>query len=392
MSTFVSGPINTVRLEGQVGNINKVLYLFFDDHRDVSYQSECPDIRAIEFKNYLIKNFDKTEQKIDFFMETYTIYGVFSTYTKYALQRKGNYLDTIRKFFQQNFNFDKETNKIHTSKEFPNVRLHYIDFRDLFFYDILFDKLPSIRNYFDTYCWNNRYIISQDIHFFQKELKYIDDRVNFLKQYIYSGKKFEGQKSPATELFDKIMNKVMNVYQNKDIHNKIKKYFKNEGVQIFEKYEKESTEFFNYLNFLDKKIKKNPNDKLNDINGYGLNIYKVVDEYLPTIWKSIYDIRSCIFDISVFIIDIFFLRRFLDKSYITNALIYTGAAHSCNYLYFLVKYCDFKITHTSYQKIPSEKLHNIIKESNNYTELIKYMSPQEFVQCSNLTGFPEQFA
>ena len=138
-------------------------------------------------------------------------------------------------------------------------------------------------------------------------MKVIDDRINLLKGYIYRGEKIKGEKTPALELFDKIMNKIMNVYSNKDIHSKIKKYFKNEGVKLFEKYEKTSFDFFNYLNTLDKIITNHPHDKLNaTYTGYGLEIRKVVDEYLPTMFKYILDIDDCVGDIGVFIIDIFF--------------------------------------------------------------------------------------
>ena len=45
---FVNGPYNVVRLEGNVGKVKKVLYVFFDVHNDVSGQTECQNIRSIE--------------------------------------------------------------------------------------------------------------------------------------------------------------------------------------------------------------------------------------------------------------------------------------------------------------------------------------------------------
>ena len=41
--------------------------------------------------------------------------------------------------------------------------------------------------------------------------------------------------------------------------------------------------------------------------------------------------------------DIYFLRRFLDKNNIQNAITYCGRQHALNYIYFLVKYFDFTI-------------------------------------------------
>ena len=40
--------------------------------------------------------------------------------------------------------------------------------------------------------------------------------------------------------------------------------------------------------------------------------------------------------------DIFFLRRFLDKEYITNAIVYAGALHINTYIDILIKEFDFK--------------------------------------------------
>lgn len=50
------------------------------------------------------------------------------------------------------------------------------------------------------------------------------------------------------------------------------------------------------------------------------------------------------------------LRRFLDKTYITNSIAYTGMGHSMNYIYILLHEFDFKITHVSYTEIPITEL------------------------------------
>jgi hypothetical protein len=42
------------------------------------------------------------------------------------------------------------------------------------------------------------------------------------------------------------------------------------------------------------------------------------------------------------------MKKFLDKDYITNMISYTGARHSSNYVYILIKNFNFKITNYSY--------------------------------------------
>lgn len=395
MTNFVSGPTNCVRIEGQMGNINKVLYVFFDVHVSLNYQTECVDIRATEFKDYLIKNFDlatKNNVDIDFFLETYTLFGVFSDYytTKDTLKQKGIYIHKLRKFFKQIFNYDKHANKIHKSKEFPKTRLHYIDFRDLFIYDILFDKIPQIKNYFTNYPWNNMSIIEQDINYFRNEINYISQRLIFLKGYVFDGIEIKGKKTEAIRMFEKIINKILNVYENKNIKKVLKTYFLDNLKIYFDKFEKAEEKLLDQLIFLQKKIVDQKN-KLNDKHWYGLNMENVVTEYLPNLWKVLNELFEIVEDISVFIIDIYFLRRFLDKKYISNSIVYTGGFHSCNYLFCLIKYFGFKITNSSYQKISSKDIATLCNKSDNYSVLKQIFFPPELYQCSDLTNFPESF-
>jgi hypothetical protein len=44
---YVNGPINVVRLEGIINNIKKVIYVFFDYHSPLIYQTRCEDDSSI---------------------------------------------------------------------------------------------------------------------------------------------------------------------------------------------------------------------------------------------------------------------------------------------------------------------------------------------------------
>jgi hypothetical protein len=69
--TQINGPINVVRLEGQIFNINKIIYIFFDHHSDLYIQTKCNDFISDDIVVYLNKEFSKIKNKyIDFFMET----------------------------------------------------------------------------------------------------------------------------------------------------------------------------------------------------------------------------------------------------------------------------------------------------------------------------------
>ncbi len=103
-------------------------------------------------------------------------------------------------------------------------------------------------------------------------------------------------------------------------------------------------------------------------------------------------INVIIAKIGLYMMDIYLIRRFLDKNYITNTVSYTGALHSVNYIRILVKYFDFKITHYSYLKDSDiNNAHKIIKQSKVMDNLNELFYPPTFLQCSNLNNFPKLF-
>ena len=89
--------------------------------------------------------------------------------------------------------------------------------------------------------------------------------------------------------------------------------------------------------------------------------------------------------------DLFFLRRFLDKDYVTNGIVYTGALHSSTYVYTLIKYFGFKITHWSYLKVTPEELYKLVEKMNNPDDISEYIYPPKLYQCSDMTKFPKLF-
>jgi hypothetical protein len=90
--------------------------------------------------------------------------------------------------------------------------------------------------------------------------------------------------------------------------------------------------------------------------------------------------------------DIYFLRKFLDKNYITNGVVYTGAHHSLTYIRLLIKYFDFKMTHVSYVKGNDiNEAEEIIKKSKHENELTILFMDEPFGQCSNMSSFPQPF-
>ena len=96
--------------------------------------------------------------------------------------------------------------------------------------------------------------------------------------------------------------------------------------------------------------------------------------------------------ISSVTVDVYFLRRFLDKDYITNGLVYAGAFHTMMHIYILVKYFDFKVTSGSYLKYDVQKINSSIKQATMPSKIGELFLPAELYQCSNISFIPEKEA
>ena len=122
------------------------------------------------------------------------------------------------------------------------------------------------------------------------------------------------------EDFSKFMNNIFNYFKNYmfDYYNKFYNKFTDEKTKTIDlhhesiyKYEKKYIKNFHMMNFL-----------------------KDNEKYFYTILYSF-----------SLLIDLYIINRFITKDYITNAVIYSGALHSSQYLLLLVKYFNFKVTH-----------------------------------------------
>ena len=91
------------------------------------------------------------------------------------------------------------------------------------------------------------------------------------------------------------------------------------------------------------------------------------------------------------ITDLYFLRRFLDKKYIKNGIIYSGFAHSLHIILKLVKLFNFKVTNVSYSDIKLEKLNKLVKKANSYRDFETNLLPKYLIQCSSMKNFPDMF-
>jgi len=175
-----------------------------------------------------------------------------------------------------------------------------------------------------------------------------------------------------------LLNKFLHGYKSENVKQIIYYNIDNYLVPFIE-------EGVQYFNNLQNEIKQM------DYNSYNKSRNYLIDQLNLIIIN--------LFDVFAELVDFYFLRRFLDKKYITNTIIYSGAAHSVVYIYIL-RSIGFKITHCANCIIQDmTKLNNTVSDVPNFPfnqskkDLINifvqsYENPQ---QCSDLTKFPKLF-
>ncbi len=406
--TEINGPINLIRVEGKINNQIKVFYFFMDLHIDANMQTECGDIRSIHIRNYLVNTFDKlkeTDRKVDFFLET------FPDQTGFTTKRTDIYINQLRDMFERIFDFNFKENKIMKPKGFPNIRLHYMDIRPYFTFKMgdPFGMLSEIANF--IYSLVNKNVYQYDLTKIKNGIDILHSQLKIIYDACFSSQKtkithakiireFPGQfinyeEEDATKTINYLVNKIKNVYNNNDIKNKTNSIMSDELSKMFDKY----TGFYNQLHkCLDEsipKIKYSYYDKIKFEDNY-IYFGFVHNTISGTIMGNITDIyeeyREVVMDIYVLIMDLYFLRRSLDKTYITNSIVYTGAYHSSNYIRFLLKEFDFKITHVFYSEISNlDLLNKKINSLDNSHEVLNLFYPNVLSQCVDISNFPKNF-
>ena len=137
---LIDGPVNIIRLDGNINNIKKTIYVFMDIHYPVSRQSSCKELndkKSIGIANFFKDAFKNTTKKLDFFLEIQP----YHLHNPENYQYQKRYIDNLFKLFMENFDIDFSINKVYNSKHYSNVRFHYADLRDYLMLHNVFDVL-----------------------------------------------------------------------------------------------------------------------------------------------------------------------------------------------------------------------------------------------------------
>lgn len=393
---LINGPANLVRIEGDIHGVHKVLYAFMDWHVDLQWQSRCNDFLSDTMPQYIIKTLKNNKNTTyDFFMEirpNNIIDPLDWTQHKYILE--------MELFFQKLFKYDDKKDKVLSSDDYPNLRVHYADIRDSLEYGIIhegFTPLDNIKKLAEE-CYSHKYAPENVLRQIETSLNLAMENFNVIINQLTS-KKIGGSK-----IFEKVVNKETKLIATEIIH-KIRNVYKNDNVMltmndlmnevITLELQNINERIQNYRKFLEEGVllsrnrKKSIVDLFGDktiIYGNGSSLYYVMRLHAHT--DKIHEMFT---DFFAWITDFYFLRRFLDKNYIMNGISYTGGLHSQHYIYALVKYFDFKITHAHSSSIKDiDKLNRFVKKSSVFDEefSINFL-PDEMIQCVNMNNFPK---
>lgn len=355
MKKYIHGPINVVRLEGNILDTKKIVYLFCDIVDPFYFPKMCEDVAATQMTHYIAKNIKSSSNKIDLFAEN-NQQQINLVY--YSSQMK-KLISTLM----------KHDNKL-------NLRLHISDL-SVFDKNYLFNSLYHIRNY------ENSKIYFDILNSFGDKI------VTILK--IMNGSNIENS-DPDFEEIKKIFQNIQNKYNHLEIKNVLLDYLNNYRklmnkilVRTDENVNSESMKKYitnkNKLTLYDYKIIEHYDYSHNLMQKMNINNY---------ILNQLYQLHISYLNACYMLDEIFFLRRFLDKNYITHAVKYLGISSFIRIISCLIKNFDFKITHVSYSKISDREITSYIKIAKNL-EIHEVLLPPYLVNCSDITNFPESF-
>lgn len=382
----ISGPVNIVKLRGNVNSIDKTFYIFCDIHVGFPNQTECLEIRAMKIKEFLIHKFDTTDKEIDFFMEVYP--------TEKASDYFDIYIRELWNFFSKSLNYDYNINKIKRSEEFPKVRFHYIDIRE-YIYQYEKDYIVFLGNIINTlFRYTSSTITMDTFNYIFDSLFIVSNRLLYIYGLFYGNKTGGGKihlinksilgNEENIAVITQIITKITSNYKNDFIKGVINKFI-NDLKQSFDKY----IELYGQVGEFKDQIQKLYNISSNELvlsNGkyfYDVDYIerrKLYDKFV----YHVYEMNELIMNIYSSIMDVYMLRRGLDKDYIKTVYSYTGIFHSINYIYVLVKYLNFKIVDCSYKKY--DDLEERIKKIDhiNVEQMNELFYPPKLNQCSTV--------
>ncbi len=388
---YVNGPHNFFKLKNS--KINKTIYLFFDVHLKYEEQTSCGIANSENIDKFLNDYFKNATQKTDFLLEIYEN----KEETKTIIQNtNNNYIEQVRKLYIQNKNINANVNV----NAFQNVRFHFIDIRFDNTLEFIYNTMVNIIDHINkNELFNFDYVIEQMILIKNKYIIILEIINNFqnnnnvvlntnVNVNTNTNVNINANEQDSNIILQKNLYKIISRYNDPSVQRIIMQFFEIFCVNKI-KYTIQTID--ENINRYEKYDLNNINKYFYEISTYGENENKIVDlhndifyhDVLCEIKKDMNILQRFIYYVEMSIMDTYFLRRFLDKTYINNVISYTGGFHASTYLWILVKYFDFEIIEYDFINFDTDKnkFVEIIKNSNDMFDIMKYVFPLHKKQC-----------
>lgn len=346
----INGPYNYFKLT----NGEKTICLFSDVHYETNNQSECKNAKnSVDIDHFLkefLINSNSSDTKYDLFIEHLYNRIINKSMTHNYRDR---YIERVAKLFEKNMNYDLKKNKIIKSKSYPNINFHYFDFRDT----IPESNLNSIKKMIYP-PYDSQPKISSII--------YIIDTIK---------KEYTSFKNNIKDNKYRYINKILNNYSDKKLKEKMNMIFDNHIIK-----------FIDYILNLCQEI----NDEINEKYDLLLNKYtnnKIKFELSIKIYKNLTFINNNMILVFSACIDLYFIRRLLEKNYINNVIGYMGGYHVTNIVFILVKYFNFEIIDCFYNmyNYNIKKINDVFSKASNSYEVYPFFD-NTISQCIEING------
>lgn len=374
----INGPYNIIRLINP--DLKKTVYVMFDVHTPLQQQGKCKSVYSLDVDKFLVNEFlrvsnDANHAPVDFMFEQH-----------HNLNTKSDdllYIGNVDQLFQDIMYHDQPKSISHDiwmlaitpSTLFKNVRVHSIDIRPII--------MPNrLKNQVAHHHWDNKY---DDGYYWSSKLHgilvHLYDNIALTISALTNKPIHDSQYASVgvdKADFHSIINKLLHQYNHINVKEYINSVISNNVlprlVQVKDMIE-------TILKQLDQINPKIPCLFTNDTNDNNVYSWVSVTPHSHKIITTIDSIMLTGFDSIIALMDLYAMRRILDKDYITNAVMYTGGHHSNNYINMLVKGFDFIITNASNlgQYKSTEDMMIQVKAS-------KLESPIT-LQCSKICGF-----
>jgi hypothetical protein len=386
----VDGPVNAIRLEGELGGIDRVLYIFMDHHLDLEKQTECPGSEGVSFINYLqdgIRKRDRGKQYNIYFEVTPT------EFIEPPSKKKSIYINRVLNWLK-NLTQPKTKSFRYDIAKHDNLTVNLVDMRS---YIMDIDAFVMMMEYLRNVTEFSGGVNPKMLLGIQIAILEMRESIEDLYKAMY------GTKHGSNRNFSEIVIKIMQFIQLKKKEDGSKITPENISKLVGElltgyKYPQVKTVVENVINGPIKKSMEeflsidmdlfNEKDLAKLKDGDGQKMIEIAKKLFIDSFKIV---KTFLVGVSSKLMDVYFIKNYLEGD-VTNGIYYCGIAHAMYTAHLLIKHFGFKITHVSHSTNNIDVLNHTLANIQVYTDDIdKILYYGDKLQCSKMTNFPEGF-